>query len=127
MAFRRSTTDVKTATPDGSRGEYREEVLDDVEPRLQSRRVMEHPSRMICEPFGHFRVLVGGMVVEESVDRLAGRNRAFDGGEGFDELLVSVFRHAAADDEAVEIVESANSGRSVAFVVVRRGSTPARL
>ena len=50
-------------------------------------------------------MLVGGVVVEDAVDRLVGGNRALDGIEKADEFDVAVALHAAADDGAVEHAE----------------------
>jgi hypothetical protein len=83
---------------------------------------------MIDEPLQDHWVLVGGVVVEDGVDHLACRNRALNGVEELDELLVPVLRHAATDNCAVEDVERGEQGgRAVAFVVVRHGSAFARL
>src|SRR3954452_1001516 len=54
------------------------------------------------EPGQHLGLLVGGVVVEDDVDDLAGRDRRLDGVEEADELLVPVALHAAAEDGAVE-------------------------
>jgi hypothetical protein len=45
---------------------------------------------MIGEPLHNFGVLVGGIIVEHGMDRLAGGNGAFDGVEELDEVLVGV-------------------------------------
>jgi len=75
-----------------------------------------------------FGVLVGGIVVEDHVDNLAGRHGALDGVEEADELLMPVPLPAAADDRAVEDVERCEQGgRAVALVVVGHGATAARL
>ena len=80
---------------------------------------MEDPARMPGEPAPHLGVLVGGVVVEDHVDHLAGRHGALDGVEEADELLVPVALHAVADDRAVEHVEGGEQGgRAVALVVM---------
>ena len=63
---------------------------------------MEGPARMPSEPLAHFRMLVGGIIVDDGVDRLSGRHLRLDGVEEADELLVPVALHVAADDGAVE-------------------------
>lgn len=89
---------------------------------------MEDPARMICQPFFDLGMLVGGVVVGDSVDNLARRDGAFHSIEEFDEFLVGVLGHAAADDGAVEDVEGGEQGRgSVALVVMGHGSAFARL
>ena len=45
---------------------------------------------MIGEPLQDVGVLVGGVVVEDGVDDLAGGHGALDGGEEADELLMPV-------------------------------------
>ena len=60
-------------------GEDGEETLDGVEPTGRGGREMEAPARMTPQPFDHLGVLVSGVVVEDGVDRLAGRDLALDG------------------------------------------------
>ena len=73
------------------------------------------------EPGNHLRLFVGGVVVEDDVDDLAGRDLCLDGVEEADELLMAL--HAAADDGAVEDVEGGEQrGRAVALVVMRPAS-----
>ena len=89
---------------------------------------MEDPARMPGQPSPHLGVLVGGIVVEDDVDHLAGRHGALDAIEEADELLMPVPLHASADDRAVEHVERCERrGRAVAFVVVGHGATAAWL
>ena len=57
---------------------------------------------MARQPGQHFGMFVGGIVVEHRVDRLLGRDLAFDGVEEADEFEVAVPLHAAADHGAVE-------------------------
>ena len=65
---------------------------------------------------------MGGIVVEDGVDHLAGRDGPLDGCDEADELLMPMARHAAADDLAFEHAESGEQGRrAVAFVIVREG------
>ena len=60
------------------------------------------------EPLDDLRVLVGGIVVEDDVDGLAGWDLALDGVQKADELLMPVALHAAADDLALQDVKAAN-------------------
>ncbi len=88
----------------------------------------KRPSRMVGEPGQDVGVLVGGVVVEDGVDHLAGRHGSLDGRDEADELLMPVARHAAADDLAFEHAEGGEQGRgAVALVVVGHGRAPARL
>ncbi len=80
---------------------------------------------MASEPRAYLRMLMDGVVVEDNVDQLAGRNRRFDGVEEADELLMAVTLHVAADDGSVEDIErSEQGGGAMALVVV--GQVPAR-
>ena len=73
-------------------------------------------------------MLVGGIVVEDDVDQLAGRDRRARRVEEADELLVAMALHAAADHLAVEHVERGEQGRrAVALVVVGHRAGLARL
>jgi hypothetical protein len=77
---------------------------------------------MTAEPVDHLGVLVGGVIVDDSVNRLASRDLALDGVEEADELLMPVALHAAADDITLQDVEGGEQGgRAVALVVVGHG------
>ena len=54
---------------------------------------MERPTRMAGQPLTDFGMLVGGVVVDNGMDQLAGRDRALDGIEEADELLVPMLLH----------------------------------
>src|SRR4249920_1528280 len=84
---------------------------------------MEDPSRMIGEPLLDLGMLVGGVVVGDGMDDLAGPDSALDGVEELDELLVGMARHAAADDRPVEDVEGGEQGGcAVALIIVGHGA-----
>ena len=73
-------------------------------------------------------MLMGGIVVEDDVDDLAGRHLGLDGVEKADELLMPMTLHVAADDLAVEHVECGEQRRrAVPLVVVRHGPGAALL
>jgi len=83
---------------------------------------VEGDAGMACEPAAHLGVLVGGVIVEDHMDRLVGRNLALDGIEKADEFLVPVTLHAAPDDLAFQDVEGGEQGGgTVALVVVGHG------
>ena len=83
---------------------------------------MERRSRMFGEPSQHLRIFMGGIVVEDGVDHLAGRDGPLNGCDEADELLMPMARHAAADDLAFEHAERGEQGRvAVAFIIVRGG------
>ena len=59
----------------------------------------------VPEPGANPGLLVVGVVVEDDVDDLAGRDFGFNGIEKTDELLMAVALHAAADDLAFQHIE----------------------
>jgi len=79
-------------------GEDGEEALDGVEPAGGGGREVERLAGMSAQPFDHLGVLVGGVIVEDGVKRLASRDLALDGVEEADELLMPMALHAAADE-----------------------------
>ena len=83
---------------------------------------------MSGQPFLHLGMFVGGVVVDDGVDRVSRRHLRLDGVEEADELLVPVALHVAADDGAVENVEGGEQrGRAVALVVMGHGPGAALL
>ena len=70
-----------------------------------------------------FGVLVGGIVVHDRVDELAGRDVALQRVEEADELLMPVALHVSAGDCAVQHVERGEQrGGAVALVIVGHGA-----
>ncbi len=80
---------VEDAAPEATLRQLCKEALDRVEPRARGRREVEGEALMAVEPGAHLRVLVGGVVVEDDVDGLSGRNLRLDGVEEADELLMA--------------------------------------
>src|SRR4051812_38148733 len=73
-------------------------------------------------------MFVGAVIVEDRMDQLAGRDRALDGIEKANELLVGMALHAAAEDHADERVEGGKqSSRAVALVIMSHGAASAGL
>ena len=93
--------------------ELREEALDGIEPGAGGRHEVEGEALVAAEPGAHLGMLVGGVVVEDHMDALAGRDIGLDGVEEADELLVAVALHAAPDDLALEHVEGVPANRVV--------------
>ena len=92
-------------------------------PGARGRGEVEDPAGLARQPFMHVGVFVGGVVVEDQVDHLAGRNGPLDGVQEAEELLVPVARHALADHRAVEDVERGEQGGgAMALVVVGHGA-----
>jgi hypothetical protein len=73
-------------------------------------------------------MFMGGVVVEDDVDRLVGRNTALNSVEKADEFDMAVALHAAADNGAVEYAEGSEQGSgAVPLIVVRHSLTAPRL
>src|ERR1700675_340192 len=68
----------KDAALEPALGEGREEAFDGVEPGGRCWREMERPSRMTFEPSANIEMLVGGVVVDNGVNGLSGRNLLLD-------------------------------------------------
>ena len=116
------------AAPDTPAGDDGEEVFDGVDLGGGGWREMEDPARMIGQPLLNFGMFVGGIVVGDGMDELAGWDGALDGVEERDEFLVGVPGHAAPDDGAIEDVEGGEQGGgAVAFVIVCPGAATAGL
>ena len=87
---------------------------------------MEDEPRVAIEPGVNFRMLVGGIVVENDVDDLTSRNLRLDGIQELDEFLMTMALHVAADDRAVEDVECGKQRRgAVSLVRVSTGLSSA--
>src|SRR5262249_47302948 len=113
----------KDAALEATPGELGEEALDGIEPGARGGGEMEDEARMAGQPGLDLRMLVGGIVVDDDMDDLAGRHLGLDGIEEADEFLMPVALHAAADDLALEHVEGGEEGRgAVADVVVGHGA-----
>src|SRR6266513_691364 len=110
MAACRSTMERKTPSSQALAGQSGEEIFDGVEPGAGGRGEMEGPARMTDEPGLDLGVLVGCVIVDNGVDQLASRDRAFDGVEEADELLMGMLLHAATEHHAVEHVEGGEQG-----------------
>ena len=79
---------------------------------------MEDETRMARQPGLDLRMLVGGVVVDDSLDDPAGWHRPLDGIEKADEFLMSMTLHAASDDLAFKDVESGEQGGGAMALVV---------
>ncbi len=109
-------------------GKLGEESLDGVEPRARGRGEVEDKPRVSGEPFSDLRVFVGGVVVEDDVNHLAGWHLGFDGIEEANELLMAVALHAAAGDPSLQHVERGEQrGGAVTLVIMGHGASPAAL
>lgn len=66
------------AAPNALSGQGGEEVFHCIEPRARGGGEVEDPTRMAAQPFVDLWVLVGGVVVEDGMDDLAGADLALD-------------------------------------------------
>ncbi len=71
-------------------GQLGEKAFDSIEPGGRGRGEMEGPARMPTQPLDNLGMLVGGVVVQDDVDQLPGRDFRLDRVEVADELLVPV-------------------------------------
>ena len=75
---------------------------------------------MPIEPGAHLGMLVGGVVVEDDVDRLV-RGHRLDLVQGADELLMAVALHVAGDHGGFEDVKRGKQRRGGVALVVGAG------
>ena len=109
---------VEDAAFQSALGELGEEALDRVEPRTRGRREMEDETRVARQPGHDLGMLVGGIVVENDMDHLAGRHLCFYGIEKADEFLMAVSLHTLPNDLAFEHVEGGKQGRGAVALVI---------
>src|SRR5580698_8302927 len=94
-----------------------EEALDGVEPGSRCRGEMERPSRMAFEPSANIGMLMGGVIVDDGVDRLSNGNLLLDDIEEANELLMAMALHVAADHRAVEDVHRGEQRRRAVALI----------
>ena len=105
-------------------GQDCEKSLDGVDPGSRGRGEVERPAWMTRKPLPYGGMFVRGVVVEDCVDRLAGRDLPLDRVEKADELLMPMALHVAANDGSVEDVHRREQGRRpVPLVVVGHSSS----
>src|SRR6202040_1065134 len=76
---------------------------------------------MAGEPLADLRMFMGGVIVDDRLDRLSRWSPLLDGVEEANELLMAMALHVAADDCAVEHIECGEQ-RCRAVSLVSRGS-----
>ena len=87
-----------------SAGQFGKEALDGVEPGGGGWGEVEGPSGVALQPSPDLGMLVGGVVIQDGVDDLPGRDIPLDGVEEADEFLVAMLLHASPDHRAVQDV-----------------------
>ena len=75
------------------------------------------PSRMMFEPSADVGMLMGGVVVDDGVDRLSDGNLFLDDIEETNELLMAMALHVAADHRAVEDVHRGEQRRRAVALI----------
>ena len=109
-------------------GEFGKESLDGVEPGGGCRRKVEGPPRVRRQPFAHLGVFMGGVVIDDGVDMLAGRHGRLDRVEEADIFLVAMLFHATANDFSIQHVERGEQrGGAMALVIMRHRAAAALL
>src|ERR1700729_310306 len=78
---------------------------------------MERPSRMAFEPSPNIGKLVGGVVVDDGVDHLAGGNLLADDIEARNKLLRALALHLAGARRAVEDVHRGEQRRRAVALI----------
>ena len=103
--------------------ELGKETLNGVEPRGRCRGEVEDKPRMLSEPLHDVGMFVGGIVVDDDVDRLFPGYSCLDDVQEPDELLMAMSLHALADNLALKDIECREQGGdAMALVVMRHGS-----
>jgi hypothetical protein len=109
-------------------GQDGKEAFYGIQPRSGRGRKVEGPSRMADEPFAHFGMLVGGVVVDDGVGRFSRGRLALDHIEEADKFLMPMRLHVASGHRAIEDVHRGEQRRrSVPDVVVGHGPGAALL
>ncbi len=110
--------------PDGLLRDQGEPALDLVEPACVGRGVMKVEARMPRQPGFDPRMLVGGVVISDQMDREPGRKVAVEVIKKGAKFLVAMARLALRDDRAIKHVERREQrGRAMPIVVVVTPST----
>src|SRR5579862_2953381 len=106
-------------------GEVSKEAFHHVEPRGARRGEVEYETRMFYQPGFHFGVFVGGVIVEDEVERFIRRGTGIQVFEESQPFLMTVARRTASQDGSVQRIEGGKQGgRAVAFIIVRHGAAP---
>ena len=85
---------------------------------------VEDKPRMFFEPLHDVGMFVGGIVVDDDMDRLFLRHSGLDDVQKPDELLMAMALHALADDLALKDIERCEQGRdAVALVIMSHGAS----
>ena len=86
-------------------GEGGKKAFNGIGPGARGWGEVKRPAWVTSEPGADLGMFVNGVVVENDVDELAGRDNGLDPIEEADEFLMAVARHALVDDRAIEDIE----------------------
>ena len=104
--------------------ELGKEALDSVEPGSGCRGEVEDKPPMFFEPLHDVGMLVGGIVVDDDMDRLFLGYSGLDDVQKADELLMAMALHALADNLALKDIERREQGGdTMALVVMGHGAS----
>ena len=104
--------------------EFGREALDGVEPGSGCRGEVEDKPPMLFEPCHDVGMFVGGVVVDDDMDRLFPGHSGLDDVQKPNELLMAMALHALADDFALKDIERREQrGDAMALVIMRHGTS----
>ncbi len=114
---------LKASFPDYVIGELAEEAFDQIKPGGAGRSKVQVDARVLGHPRGNDRMLVGGVIVNDQVQRELRRSLAVDRLEERQPFFMGVLRGGRAQNPAVQIVHRGEKrDRAVPNVVVRAGA-----
>src|SRR5437764_1205746 len=104
--------------------ELGKEALDGVEPGSGRRGEVEDKPLMFFEPLHDVGMLVGGIVVDDDMDRLFLGHSGLDDVQKADELLMAMALHTLANDLALKDIERREQGGdTMALVIMGYGAS----
>ena len=112
----------RTST-DAFDGKLTEPTLNQVHPRTGCWNKVQMEPWVSFEPRLYAGMLVGAVIIYDQMQVESPRDLSVYSLKKTDEFLMPMMRHAVADHLAIEHAQSCKeSGRAVAFVIVRHGS-----
>ena len=101
---------------------FPEQTFHLIEPRTAGGSVMDMESRTLSQPSLYVRVFVRRVVVDNEMNLFVGWRVFFNQGQELNPLLIGVYLVKHVDNlAAADILCREQSGRSIAFVIVRFG------
>src|ERR1035437_9125827 len=118
MARTNSLYTAEGSAPDTLVGNLREEAFHQVQPGSTRGREVSVIAGVCGKPCLHRRMGVGGIVVEDEMNRQSAWRAALDPLQKAQKLLVAMTRHAPSQHLAVQYVEGSEQGRSPVASVI---------